>query len=187
MRSFVQDLRYAVRMMAKRPGFTIVAALTLALGIGANTAIFSAVNAVLLKPLPFPQSEQLLDLSETFKPNGFGSVSVPNFDDWKAQNTVFEGIAAYSGTSFNLEGNDSPQRVPGLNVSSNYFDVLGAKPILGRAFLPGEDVAGNDRVVVIGEELWRSNFAASPDIVNQWIPVNGQRYTVIGIMPRDLS
>src|SRR6185369_6531925 len=167
MRNFVQDLRYAVRMMAKRPGFTIVAALTLALGIGANTAIFSAVNAVLLKPLPFPQSEQLLDLSETFKPNGFGSVSVPNFEDWKAQNTVFEG-------------NDSPQRVPGLNVSSNYFDVLGAKPILGRAFLPGEDVAGNDRVVVIGEELWRSNFATSPDIVNQWIPVNGQRYTVVG-------
>ena len=187
MRNFIQDLRYAVRMMAKRPGFTIVAAMTLALGIGANTAIFSAVNAVLLKPLPFPESEQLLDLSETFKPNGFGAVSVPNFEDWKAQNTVFAGIAAYSGTSFNLEGAETPQRVPGLNVSSNYFDVLGAKPILGRAFLPGEDVSGNDRVVVIGEELWRSNFAASPDIVNQSIPLNGQKYTVVGVMPRDLA
>jgi hypothetical protein len=96
MRSFLQDLRYGIRMMAKRPGFTLVAALTLALGIGANTAIFSAVKAVLLKPLQFPESGQLVDLSETFKPDGYGSVSVPTFADWKSQNTVFTGIAAYS-------------------------------------------------------------------------------------------
>ena len=187
MRNFIQDLRYAVRMMAKRPGFTIVAALTLALGIGANTAIFSAVNAVLLKPLPFPESEQLLDLSETFKPNGFGSVSVPNFEDWRSQNTVFAGISAYVSTSFNVEGSDVPQRVPGLRVSSNYFDVLGVKPIVGRTFLSGEDVAGNEHVVVIGDELWRSNFGADPGIVNQTIPLNGQKYTVVGVMPPDLS
>src|SRR5215216_1208455 len=141
MRNFIQDLRYGVRMMAKRPGFTLVAALTLALGIGANTAIFSAVNAVLLKPMPFPESEQLVDLSETFKPNNFGSVSVPNFEDWKNQNTVFAGISAYQGTSFNLEGGDAPQRIPGLSVSANYFDVLGMKPALGRGFVAGEDVA----------------------------------------------
>ena len=104
MRNFIQDLRYGIRMMAKRPGFTLIAALTLALGIGANTAIFSAVNAVLLTPLPFPESHQLVDLSETFKPNGFGSVSVPNFEDWKNQNTVFGSISPYSFTSFNLEG-----------------------------------------------------------------------------------
>ena len=102
MANFIQDLRYGIRMMAKRPGFTLIAALTLALGIGANTAIFSAVNAVLLKPLPFPESEQLIDLAETFKPNGFGSVSVPTFEDWKNQNTVFAGISAYWSTSFNL-------------------------------------------------------------------------------------
>src|SRR6185437_11687626 len=96
MGNFLQDLRYGVRMMAKRPGFTLIAALTLALGIGANTAIFSAVNAVLLKPLPFPESQQLIDLAETFKPNGYGSVSVPTLEDWKSQNTVFAGISAYS-------------------------------------------------------------------------------------------
>ena len=121
MANFIQDLRYGIRMMAKRPGFTLIAALTLALGIGANTAIFSAVNAVLLKPLPFPESEQLIDLAETFKPNGFGSVSVPTFEDWKNQNTVFAGISAYWSTSFNLEGGDAPQRIPGFNVSANYF------------------------------------------------------------------
>ena len=187
MRNFIQDLRYAVRMMAKRPGFTIVAALTLALGIGANTAIFSAVNAVLLKPLPFPESEQLISLAETFKPDGFGSVSVPNFEDWKTQNTVFAGISAFLFTSFNLEGGDTPQRIQGMQVSANYFDVLGVKPTLGRSFIPGEDVAGSERVVVLSDELWRRNFGANADIVNQTIPLNGQRYTVVGVMPPDLS
>ena len=187
MRNFIQDLRYAIRMMAKRPGFTLIAALTLALGIGANTAIFSAVNAVLLKPLPFPDSGQLVDLSETFKPAGYGSVSVPTLEDWKNQNTVFAGISAFVFTSFNLEGGDTPQRIPGINVGANYFDVLGVKPTLGRAFLPGEDVAGREHVVVISDELWRSRFAADPGIVNQTIPLNGQKYTVVGVMPRELS
>src|SRR6185312_9426951 len=187
MRNFIQDLRYGIRMMVKRPGFTLIAALTLALGIGANTAIFSAVNAVLLTPLPFPESQQLVDLSETFKPNGYGSVSVPNLEDWKSQNTVFAGTSPYSFTSFNLEAGDTPQRIPGLNVGANYFDVLGVKPTLGRAFLPGEDVAGREHVVVISDDLWRRNFAANPGIVNQTIPLNGQQYTVVGVMPPELS
>jgi putative ABC transport system permease protein len=187
MRNFIQDLRYAIRVMAKRPGFTIIAAVTLALGIGANTAIFSAVNAILLKPLPFPQSDQLVDLSETFKPDGFGSVSVPNFEDWKNQNTVFAGISAYQFTSFNLANNETPQRVPGIRVSANYFDVLGVKPALGRTFVSGEDVAGSQQVVVLADDLWRRNFAADPNIVNRTIPVNGQQYTVIGVMPREMS
>src|SRR6185369_2104160 len=185
--NFVQDLRYAVRVMAKRPGFTIIAAVTLALGIGANTAIFSAVNAVLLKPLPFPESEQLLDLSETFKPDGYGSVSVPTLDDWKNQNTVFAGISAYSFTSFNLEGGDTPQRISGMRVSANFFDVVGVKPALGRGFISGEDVAGSEQVVVLGDDLWRRNFGANPGIVNQTIPLNGQKYTVVGVMPREMS
>jgi putative ABC transport system permease protein len=187
MRNFLQDLRYGMRMMVKRPGFTLIAALTLALGIGANTAIFSAVNAVLLKPLPFPESEQLIDLAETFKPDGWGSVSVPTLEDWKAQNNVFTGISAYSSTSFNLQGSDTPQRIPGLNVSANYFDVLGAKPTLGRGFLSGEDVAGNERVVVISDDLWRRNFAANPNVVGQTIPLNGQQYTVVGVAPPELA
>src|SRR5262245_8224526 len=112
MQNFIQDLRYALRMMIKRPAFTLVAALTLALGIGANTAIFSAVNAVLLKPLPFPESEQLVDLAETFKPDGWGTASVPTLADWKSQNDVFTGISAYSFSSFNLGSGETPQRVP---------------------------------------------------------------------------
>lgn len=187
MQTIIQDLRYAIRTMVKRPGFTLVAALTLALGIGANTAIFSAVNAVLLKPLPFPESEQLVDLAETFKPNGYGSVSVPNFEDWKKQNDVFTGIAAYQFRSFNLQSGDTPQRIPGISVSANYFEVLGAKPILGRTFGNGEDLAGNDRVVVLGEDLWRRTFGGDTSIIGRTIPLNGQQYTVIGVMPPELS
>lgn len=187
MQTIIQDLRYAIRTMVKRPGFTLVAALTLALGIGANTAIFSAVNAVLLKPLPFPESEQLVDLAETFKPNGYGSVSVPNFEDWKKQNDVFTGIAAYQFRSFNLQSGDTPQRIPGISVSANYFEVLGAKPVLGRTFGNGEDLAGNDRVVVLGEDLWRRTFGGDTSIIGRTIPLNGQQYTVIGVMPPELS
>jgi putative ABC transport system permease protein len=187
MQTIIQDLRYAIRTMAKRPGFTAVAALTLALGIGANTAIFSAVNAVLLKPLPFPESEQLVDLAETFKPNGYGSVSVPNYEDWKNQNDVFTGIAAYSSRSFNLQSGDTPQRIPGLSVSANYFDVLGIKPTLGRTFATGEDLAGKDRVVILGNELWRNTFGGDASIIGRTIPLNGLQYTVIGVMPSELS
>lgn len=187
MANFIHDLRYAIRMMAKRPGFTLVASLTLALGIGANTAIFSAVNAVLLKPLPFPDSGQLVDLSETFKPSGWGTVSVPTLEDWKSQNTVFAGISAYLYASFNLEGGDSPQRIPGLSVGANYFDVLGVKPALGRGFVPGEDVAGNERVVVLSDQLWRGSFGGNAGIISQTIPLNGQKYTVVGVMPPELS
>jgi putative ABC transport system permease protein len=187
MQNLLQDLRYALRMMLKRPGFTLVAALTLALGIGANTAIFSAVNAVLLKPLPFPESQQLVDLAETFKPDGFGSVSVPNLQDWQNQNTVFEGIAAYSFTNFNLQGSDVPQRIPGLRVSANYFDVLAAKPLLGRTFLPGEDSAGRGRVVILSHDLWQRSFGGDSAIVNHTIPLNGEQYTVIGVMSQELS
>ena len=188
--TLIQDLRYGIRMMAKRPGFTLVAALTLALGIGANTAIFSAVNAVLLKPLPFPESGQLIQLAETYKPtnpDNYGSVSVPNLEDWKSQNTVFAGISAYQGASFNLEGGDAPQRIPGLNVGANYFDVLGVKAALGRGFVAGEDIAGQARVVVLSDQLWRRNFGADPSIVNQTIPLNGEKYTVVGVMPPELT
>jgi putative ABC transport system permease protein len=122
MRNFLQDLRYGMRIMVKRPGFTLIAALTLALGIGANTAIFSAVNAVLLRPLPFPESEQLLDLAETFKPNGWGTVSVPTLEDWKSQNTVFAGVSAYWFISFNLQGGDTPQRIPGAGWKNRRAD-----------------------------------------------------------------
>ncbi|HKE59286.1 MAG TPA: ABC transporter permease [Pyrinomonadaceae bacterium] len=187
MRNVMQDARYGIRMIVKRPGFSLIAVLTLALGIAANTAIFSVVNTVLLKPLPFPQSETLVDLSETFKPDGWGSVSVPNFEDWRNQNDVFADLAAYSSTSFNLQQGDTPERIPGLKVSAHYFDVLGVKAQLGRTFLAGEDVAGREQVVVLSDDIWRRNFNADPQVINQAIRVNGQHYTVVGVMPPQLS
>jgi predicted permease len=182
-----QDLRFGLRVLAKQKAFTLVATLTLALGIGANTAIFSVVNAVLLSPLPFPDSHRLVDLFETFKPNGFGSVSVPNLYDWRQQQTAFDGIAAYTVGNFNLQSGDTPQRLQAVRVESNYFDVLGLRPQLGRTFAKGEDEAGRDRVVVLSDALWRASFAADPEIVNKTIPLNGQSYTVIGVMPASLS
>jgi putative ABC transport system permease protein len=182
-----QDLRFGARVLLRQPVFTFVAVLTLALGIGANTAIFSVINAVLINPLPFPEQERLVDLYETFKPNGFGTLSVPNLRDWQQQNTTFAGIAAYAPGPFNLQAGDSPQRLQGLRVQANYFDVLQLKPQLGRTFLPGEDEAGRDRVVIISDALWRDSFGADPEIVNKTLPLNGASYTVIGVMPRSLS
>ncbi len=187
MQNVMQDLRYGLRTIVRRPGFTLVAVLTLALGIAANTAIFSVVNTVLLKPLPFPHSENIIDIAETFKPDGWGTVSVPNLEDWHAQNDVFENLAAYSSTSFNLQQGDTPERISGLNVTANYFDALAVRPQLGRAFLAGEDVAGREQVVILSDDLWRRSFNADPQILNHTIPLNGQRYTVIGVMPPALS
>ena len=182
-----QDLRFGARVLLKQPLFTLVAVLTLALGTGANTALFSVINAVLLRPLPFPESDRIVALYETFQPSGESAVSVPNLRDWQRQNTVFEGIAAYVDGVFNLQANDSPQRLQGLTVGANYFDVLGIKPQIGRAFLKGEDGAGNERVVVLSDALWRNSFGADPGIVNRAIPLNGQKYTVVGVMPPELS
>jgi putative ABC transport system permease protein len=186
MRTVWQDFRYAARTLRKNPGFALVAIFTLALGIGANTAIFSVVNAVLLRPLPFADADRLVDLSETF-PGGFGSVSVPDLEDWRRQSGAFQGIAAYAFRAFSLQGGDAPERITGQRVTANYFDVLGVRPELGRAFTPDEERAGNDRVVVLSDALWRRDFAADPQIVNRTIPLNGENYTVVGVMPPDVA
>src|SRR5919198_3967690 len=183
----LQDLRYGARMLLKNPGFTSVAVITLALGIGANTAIFSVINAVLLRPLPFPDPDRVLILYETFKPSGVPAISVPNLRDWQQQNTVLDGIAAYESGAFNLESGEGAERLPGLRVEANYFDVLGVKPQLGRTFLKGEDEAGREKVVVLSHALWRDRFAADPGIVGKAIPLNGQKYTAVGVMPPALS
>jgi putative ABC transport system permease protein len=182
-----QDLRFGARVLLRQPVFTCVAVLTLALGIGANTALFSVINAVLINPLPFPEQEHLVDLYETFRPNGFGNLSVPNLRDWQQQNTTFAGIAAYGPGTFNLQTGDSPQRLQGARVEANYFDVLQLRPQLGRTFRPGEDEAGRDRVVVISDALWRASFGADPEIINKTLPLNGGSYTVIGVMPPSLN
>ena len=180
------DLRYGARGLLGQPGFTLVAVLTLALGVGANTALFSVINAVLLRPLPFPDPDRLVAVSETYAGSSRSAVSVPNLRDWREQNTVFEGLAAYVPGAFTLGGGD-PQRIVGLRVEANYFDVLGVRPQLGRTFLKGEDEAGRDKVVVLSDALWRNGFGADPGVVGRVIPLNGQGYTVVGVMPPELS
>jgi len=170
-------------MLSKRPGFTAVAVLTLALGIGANSAIFSVVNAVLLRPLPFNEPARLIRLWETFYPSGWGSVSVLNLKDWREQNDVFTGLAAFQTSSFVLEGGEYPERIPAANVSADFFDVLGVPTQSGRAFLEGEDQPGRQNVVVLSEELWKRNFGADPGIIGRSLLLSGEKYTVVGVMP----
>jgi putative ABC transport system permease protein len=181
--TLLQDLRYGVRMLAKHRGMTAVAALTLALGVGANAAIFSVVNAVLLRPLPYPDPERIAYVWERLPQGGTGSVSVPNLRDWREQNTVFEHIAAIEFGNYNLQSDEQPERAAGAAVTPDFFDVLGVKPEIGRALLAGEDSAGHNRVVVLGDGLWRSRFGADSQIVNKEISVDGEKYTVVGVMP----
>jgi putative ABC transport system permease protein len=185
MEAFWQDVRYGVRMLLKAPSFSIVATIALALGIGANTAIFSVVNAVLLRPLPFPNSEQLMTLWETEQTRAVerGSVSYPNFADWREQNHVFDRMGAYHSTDFTLTGNGDPVRLQGTVVSADVFPLLAVTPVAGRSFLPEEDLPGDKgRVVIVSQELFQKRFNADPRIVGQSITLDGKSHTVIGVM-----
>ncbi|MEW6210128.1 MAG: ABC transporter permease [Acidobacteriota bacterium] len=183
-----RDLRYAIRQLLRKPAFTAVAVLTLALGIGANAAIFSVVNSVLLRALPLGEPDRLIKLWETFTPGGQnqifqGTVSVPNLKDWLEQNDVFSQIAVWQFSSFALQGEEHPERALGATVSANFFDVTGVAPAFGRGFAEGEDTAGRNRVVILSDKLWRRNFGADPQIVNRSITLGGETHTVIGVMP----
>jgi predicted permease len=181
-----QDLRYGVRMLFKKPSFTFVAVLTLALGIGANTTIFSVVNAILLKPLPFPGPERLVLIWENRvqEPDDLNIVSAPNFLDWQQQNHVFESMAMFdsAGKGYNLSGGSEPELVSGLRVSSSFFDVLGVQPRLGRSFLPEEETRGKHQVVILSDGLWRSRYGADPSVIGKTIRMDSEDYTVIGGM-----
>jgi predicted permease len=183
----LQDLRYGARMLRKNPGFTVVAVLTLALGIGANTAIFSVVYTVLLKALPYPQAERLVMVYENVHlPNYQNKRNTPspgNFSDWRAQNTVFESMAAYSNRSFNVTGTGEPLRVEGERVSGGFFGALQMNAALGRVFTPEEDRPGTSHVVVMSDGLWRSRFASDTRVLGQKIFLDDQGYEVIGVMP----
>src|SRR5215472_12175707 len=184
MATLWQDIRYALRLLIKNPAFSLIAIFTLALGIGANSTIFTVVNSVLLKPLPLPSADRILVLNELFlNSGGWGTVSVPNLKDWRDQNTVFEHIAAYTSGSFNLQTADSPSRIAGSLVTADYLDMLGVQPELGRVFSAGEDQPGSDPVVVLSDRLWRSNFGADPTLVGKTITLGGLPHTVIGVMP----
>ncbi|MFN2508061.1 MAG: ADOP family duplicated permease [Chthoniobacterales bacterium] len=183
-----QDLRYGLRMLAKNPGFTIVAVLALALGIGANSAIFSVVNTVLLRPLPFKNPDQLVMIWENATHLGFpkNTPSPANFLDWRQQSTVFEAMAATAQRSFNLTGVGEPERLDGRRVSANLFDLLGVHPTLGRTFLPEEDQPGT-RVVILSEGLWKRRFGGDPSVIGRALTLSGESYTVIGVMPRTVQ
>jgi predicted permease len=180
----LQDLRYGARMLRKNPGFAVVAIVTLALGIGANTAIFSVVNGVLLRPLPYKDPARLMVVYSSFNgvPAG-GATSPPDFRTLREQNHSFESLSAYYGETSNLTGVGRPERIRGRIVSAEYFSTLGVQPMLGRGFLPGEEKWGSHRVVIVSYGFWRSHLNADPDIANKTFDLDGERYNVVGVMP----
>lgn len=178
-----QDLRFAWRTLFKSPAFTIVAVLALALGIGANTAMFTIVRGVILKPLPYADSDRLILLQETFLPSGWGTASAPNFKDWRERNHSFEGLLGYQVNNRNLQGVDQPEQLRGVSVTANAFSLLRAEPMMGRTFAPDEDTPGKPDVVVLSAQLWKRRFASNPNIVGQTITLDNVPHTVIGIMP----
>ncbi|HKP82413.1 MAG TPA: ABC transporter permease [Pyrinomonadaceae bacterium] len=183
----VRDVTYSLRVLLKSYGFTIVVILTLALGIGANTAIFSFANGILLRPLPYPQSDHLVVLDETALKRGVDSMSVsyPNFLDWREQNTVFEDIATYYGTSrFSLTGEGEPLQIRGTRINQGLFEILRVSPQLGRTFTANEDRPEEDAVVILGHDLWQRTFGGDPNIVGKKITISNRARTVIGVMPR---
>ena len=185
MNTFLQDVRYALRMLAKSPGFMAIAILTLALGIGANSALFSVVNGVLLNPLPYPNPQQLASVYSRTTQFSHSSISYPNFLDWQRENGTFAAMAAYRGDEFNLTGSGEPERLRAEMVSADFFPILAVKPVLGRLFSAQDDHAGAAPVVLLSEGLWRRRFGASPQIIGEAISLNGVAYTVVGIIPTD--
>jgi putative ABC transport system permease protein len=177
-----QDLRYALRMLSKNPGFTLIAVLMLGLGIGANTAIFSVVNGVLFNPLPFAESGRLMDLNEIRRDMADGATSYPNFVDWRSQQTLFDRLAVYRETTFTLLSHDEPTHLRALVASADLFPVLKAEPVLGRNFLPEEDNAGS-HLVILSHSAWQKRFASDQNIVGKALMLSGKSFTVVGVMP----
>jgi putative ABC transport system permease protein len=185
MQTLFQDIKYGMRMLLKNPGITATVILALALGIGANTAIFSVVNSVLLRPLPYEESDRLVFLNEKSAVLDEMSISYPNFEDWRAQNQSFERIGVYNRSSYNLTGNGEAERIVTGQVSADLFSVLRVNAALGRVFTNEEDKPGATPVVVLSYGLWQRRFGGQTSILNQPITLNGKSYTVIGVMPQD--
>ena len=183
MNTLFQDLQYGLRMLVKHPSVTAIAVLTLALGIGANTAIFSVVNAVLLNPLPYREPDRLVALWENVPTHGRWRTAPANFFDWKKQNTVFEDVAAFGGSTRTLTGSGDPAQLVGTRVSSGYFAVVGIEPMLGRTFLPEEYERGKDQVVILGHSLWQSRYGGDKNIIGRSVTLDGNGYMVVGVMP----
>src|SRR6266508_3452658 len=187
MQTLWQDLRYGARMLLKQPGFTLIAVITLALGIGANTAIFSVVNAVVMRPLPFPASEQLVRLYEketdAATPSEQLEVAPANFLDWQRQSRTLQEVAAWGSDEEALAGVGQTESVKAAFVSANFFSVLGVSPWQGRGFTPTDDQPGHDSVAVLSFGLWQRRFGGAANTIGQQVQIDGSAYTVIGIMP----
>ncbi|HEX8899357.1 MAG TPA: ABC transporter permease, partial [Chthoniobacterales bacterium] len=181
----MQTIRLSFRSLFKTPGFTAVAIITIALAISANTAVFSLVNALLIRPLPFKAPQDLILLFEKFSGQGLDQipVSAPEYLDWEKQTQSYERIAAFNFADFNLTGGEMPERISGAVVTPSLFSVLGVAPIKGRVFNDNEFGEGNDNVIVISERLWRRRFNSDPQLVGSQVSVNGNSYTIVGIMP----
>jgi predicted permease len=184
MHTLWQDLRYGARMLWKKPGFTAVAVFTLALGIGANTAIFSVINSALLKPLPYPDSEQLVNVWEMTSNGGRNGVSGGAFKDWRAHSAKFAHLALYKYVQLNLTGTVAPELLSGLQVSTEFLSVLGVAPTIGRSFVAGEDaIGGNNRVIILTHQLWQRRYGGDAGVIGQTVSLNQVPYTVIGVLP----
>src|SRR6184192_465177 len=185
----MNDLKLGFRQLRKSPGFTLVAVLTLALGIGANTAIFSIVNAVLLRPLPYPDADRIMVLNESSGPSQNFSVALPDYFDWQRDNTVFEHLAATHKESRNLSGipGREPERISCASVTRNFFNIVGLSPEIGRTFHEDEDKVGAPPIVVISDRLWRRVFNADASVLGRSIILHDQNYTVIGVMPPQVT
>jgi len=189
MGTLLQDVRYAFRMLAKSPGFTAMAVLTLALGIGANTAVFSAANAFLQNPVPFPQSDRLV-LPLNLAPGqtmGWNSASPADYLDWKSQSRSFEEFGAWRWYDANITGKGDPEKASGALVTANYFHTLGVMPMIGRPFLPQEEQPGDDREVILSYGLWQRRFGSDPDILGKTVQLDGTSYDIVGVMGRDFG
>src|SRR5208282_6804309 len=187
MTAIIQDLKFAARMLAKSPAFTAVAILTLALAIGANTALFSIVNGVLLNPLPYPQPDQLVTLHES-KPNfNTGSISYPNFLDWQKDNHTLSSMAVSRAYSFSLTGLGPAEQAQAQLVTSDFFPILGVKPAAGRACAPADDQIGAAPVALISAGFWKRKFGSAPDVVGKSLTLDGMQYTIVGVIPADFD
>jgi putative ABC transport system permease protein len=183
MSSLLRDVRHSVRTLRQSPGFTAVAVLTLAIGIGANTAIFSFVDAMLLKPLPYPDADRIVRVMEKPPRGERNGISTLNFLDWQRDNTVFDFMSAQTGDAVTLTGGSEPVQIRGGLVSAGYFKVFGAEPALGRTFLPGEDQLGKHQVAVISHSLWMTQFGGDPTIVNRTVLLNNEPHAIVGVLP----
>ena len=188
MSAFLSDLRFATRQLLKNPGFAAVAVLTLTLGIGANTAIFSAVDAVLLRPLPYPEPDRLVRVFERVPSGGRNNVSGSSYRDWRHHQTQFEALMITAHDSFDLTELGDPEKIHALTVSSEFNRVLGLSPLLGRGFLPEDDrVGGQNKVVLLTERFWRSRLSRSPEVLGQSLILDGQPHEIIGVMPKEAT